>query len=492
MPSSVSPLVLIALFGWIPVALAMFAVVPARRAVIVGFLVAWLFLPMYGLKVQGLPTFDKVSVTPIGVLLGVLIFDGGRFFTFRPRLIDLPVLVWCVVPFFSAVTTEWGALEGISVMYRQFTAWGIPYFLGRLYFSDLRSMRELAIGVFIGGLLYVPLCLYEIRMSPQLHNMVYGFQQHNDFGQTLRGGGYRPMVFMQHGLAVGTFMCTAAIIGVWLALTRSVRSMGGMPMLLLAAIVLFVAVFCKSTGATLLAAMGLMSLLAMRVVPTRAIMLAIVAMPFLYVTLRTFGGWDGQMLLDLASDISPDRADSLGFRLRSERLLWSEIQPYLLLGRGRFLFASRSADGDLGVTPDGLWVIALGCNGLVGVGALVFMMATPVLVFVRRFPARLWKHPAIAPSAVLATCFALYGIDCLFNAMENPILVLIAGGISGLRRPVLEGAPVASAAIPARKVPAWMAPPRARGVPAVTGGLNAVPGDGSASVSPGRIEGRRA
>ena len=57
----------------------------------------------------------------------------------------------------------------------------------------------------LGGLIYVPLCLFEVRMSPQLHNMVYGFAQHS-FGQTVRGGGWRPMVFMQHGLAVGLFM----------------------------------------------------------------------------------------------------------------------------------------------------------------------------------------------------------------------------------------------------------------------------------------------
>ena len=36
----------ISMFGWIPVVLVLFAILPARRAVIFSFLFAWLFLPM--------------------------------------------------------------------------------------------------------------------------------------------------------------------------------------------------------------------------------------------------------------------------------------------------------------------------------------------------------------------------------------------------------------------------------------------------------------
>ncbi len=456
---TVSPLVPIVLFGWIPIVLLIFGVVPARRAVIAGFLVAWLFLPIYGYKVQGLPDYSKFSATPVGVLLGILMFDGARVFAFRPRLADLPAVAWCLVPFMSDVAAGWGPYEGVSHTFSRTLAWGVPYFIGRLYFNDLQGLRELAIGLFIGGLLYVPLCLYEIRMSPQLHNLVYGFHQHS-FLQTLREGGWRPTVFMQHGLAVGTFMCTAAIIGLWLWTTRSVRRLGGIPMAALALLVLGVAIGCRSTGAAVLAAVGFAALVFVRFVPLRLAILSIVALPFLYVAARTFGGWDGQLLVDAAKAISPDRAESLEFRLASERLLWSEIQPHVWLGQGRFLFAVRGPDGELGVTPDGLWIIALGTNGLAGVGALIFMMATPVLVFMRRFHVRLWKHPMVAPAAVLAICFALYAIDCLFNAMENPLMVLIAGGLAGVRVPTMAAAAPTNVAV--KRVPPWMAPPNPR------------------------------
>ena len=39
-------LVPVTLFGWIPVAIALFLLLPPRRAVIVAFLLAWLFLPL--------------------------------------------------------------------------------------------------------------------------------------------------------------------------------------------------------------------------------------------------------------------------------------------------------------------------------------------------------------------------------------------------------------------------------------------------------------
>ena len=105
----------------------------------------------------------------------------------------------------------------------QTVTWGIPYFLGRIYFNDLQGLRELSVAIFIGGLIYVPFCLYEIRFSPQLHRLLYGYHQH-DFSQTFRFGGYRPMVFMQHGLMVGMWMGMATLAGIWLAWTGALAT----------------------------------------------------------------------------------------------------------------------------------------------------------------------------------------------------------------------------------------------------------------------------
>ena len=47
-------------------------------------------------------------------------------------------------------------------------------------------------------------------MSPQLSNWIYGFFPHS-FIQHIRGDGFRPVVFLEHGLWLGIFLCMAVL-----------------------------------------------------------------------------------------------------------------------------------------------------------------------------------------------------------------------------------------------------------------------------------------
>lgn len=419
----------LALIGWIPAVLLLFMLLTPVRAVIAAFLAAWLFLPMAGYALPGLPDYTKTSATCFGVLLATLLFDSGRLMQFRPSWADLPMLVWCLVPLPSALTAGYDLYEGATGVVAYVIMWGVPYVIGRVYFTSLATLREFAIGFFIGGLIYTPLCLFEIRMSPQLHNWVYGYHQH-DWLQVFRGGGFRPTVFMQHGLAVGTFMCTAALIGFWLWRSRSPRAMLGVPMGALVAAVGGTAVLCKSTGATLLLLMGAGVLVASRWFKTRLLLLSLIAGPVIYIVLRTVGGWSGQELIDLAAMISEDRAGSVATRLTSETGTWDKVQPYLWFGTKRFTFVSSGLEeGELRVIPDGMWIIALGCNGIVGLAAFLGAILVPPALFTLRVRPTLWLHPLAAPAAALAVVLALYMVDFLFNAMVNPLFLLAAGGL---------------------------------------------------------------
>jgi len=180
-----TPLVPIAIFGWPLVVLVLFTVLPPRPSVIVAMLGAWLFLPMAGYPLPGLPDITKMSITCVTVFLGTMFFDAGRFSRLRWSWVDLAIVAWVLVPLPSAVSSGYGAYEGFSGILNQIVSWGMPYLIGRLYFSDLDGLRELAMGIFVGGLVYVPFVLFEARMSPQLHTWIYGFHQHS-FGQARR------------------------------------------------------------------------------------------------------------------------------------------------------------------------------------------------------------------------------------------------------------------------------------------------------------------
>ncbi|MCL2645689.1 MAG: hypothetical protein FWD61_01635 [Phycisphaerales bacterium] len=455
-------LVPIAMFGWIPVVLGLFWLLPPRRAVIVAFLFAWLFLPMAEYKVPGITAYTKMTATCAGVMLAACLFDGQRLLTFLPKLLDLPMAVWCLCPFASSISNDLDVYDGCSAVAYQTITWGLPYLIGRLYFTDLESLKELAIGIVTSGLVYVPLCLFEVKMSPQLHTMVYGYYQHS-FLQVIRFGGWRPTVFMQHGLMVGMWMSMASMVGIWLWYTKALRKLWGMPVewLMFAVAVtttlckrpiealkklwimpvgwlmlylLVTTVLCKSTGALALLAGGLGTLYFARRMHSSAVLWCLVACAPLYIGLRTSGLWSGENLITLTERwTNAERAESLEFRMHNENLLAAKAMQRPVFGWGGW--GRNQVENDEGkdeTVADGLWIITLGTTGLVGLTALTTMILLPVVLFLRRWPAKSWSQPAVAPAAVLAVMLALYMIDNILNAMINPIFVMTAGGMGGV------------------------------------------------------------
>ena len=82
--------------------------------------------------------------------------------------------------------------------------------LGRRFLSGEDGHRALLVVLLTAGLLYSLPTLVEVRLSPQLHRIVYGYFPH-DWLQHLRGDGYRPLVFLSHGLVLSMFLCTSAL-----------------------------------------------------------------------------------------------------------------------------------------------------------------------------------------------------------------------------------------------------------------------------------------
>ena len=431
-PNIVATLVMLI---WIPLVIWLFQTVPARWAVVISFVAAYLFLPEVFLGLTGIPNYSKASATSYGILLSTLIFDVGRFKQFKFGFLDIPMAVWCICPLFSSLSNELGLYDGITAVLNQTMIWGVPYLLGRIYLNDSVGLRQLSIGIFAGGVIYIPLCLFEMRMSPQLHNIFYGGHAHPDFMQTVRLHGFRPSVFMPHGLAVGAWMMAALLIGIWIWRARVIKEIFTLPLKVVVPALLITFVLCRSTGAYFLLVLGLAILYIGFKLRTSVLVYLTIAAIIIYLYLNTRGNsyMNDQIIEFLSQYLSEGRVGSLEFRFNNEELLIQHAQERILLGWGGWGRALLYDDQGKQLTiQDSLWVIAFGHYGLLGLISLYTTLLLPVVsVFLTKCPPRLWDRKEAAPIAVLAVTLLLYSIDCLLNAMINPIFILMCGGLTG-------------------------------------------------------------
>lgn len=428
-------LVPLAIFGFVPFACLALALRPGVKTVLWLYLLGQLFLPVATFDLPGYSDFSKSATIHIGVALGTILFDSTRFARVRPHLVDVPIACFCAVPFFTSIANDLGAYNGVSSTLQQTVMYGLPYMTGRMYFADVQRQRLLATGIFVAGLLYVPLCLIEIRLSPQLHRWLYGFHQH-DFIQTVRYSGYRPMVFMNHGLMVGLWMSAACLCGLALWRARALRTVRGIPLAPLLLTLLATTVLCRSTGALILLAAGVAILWTTIRFRTQIPFLLVICVPIAYVAIRGTGVWDAQEAIEFAHTFGAERAESVEFRIDNENLLSARALEQPLLGWGGFgrsMIRENPEDPSQNlIVVDGLWILVLGMYGLVGLAAYMGTFLVPLVAFARAHPPRTWHRRELAPAAALCVVAGLFWIDCLMNALVNPIYFLALGSLAGL------------------------------------------------------------
>ncbi len=419
------------LLSCIPLVLIIFGIFPPRRAVIAMTVISWLFMPNGGFSIPGLPDYSKTSATTIGCLIGVLLFDSNRIFRFRPRLYDLPIFVWCVGNVATSLSNDLGLYDGLSQMLRVVIIWGLPYFLGRIYMNDPEGCRECALGIIIGGLAYVPLCLFESRMSPILQRSIYGWTL-TTFEAPRFYLGYRPQVFMMTGLEVGMWMAASTLCAYWLWVSRVIREIKGIPFGRLVLTLAVTTILTKSVGAIMLMVFGLSLLEIVRRTKSSWLVLVLVFAPPTYTVLRTTGLWSGREIVQWTQFLIPDRESSVETRIVSEDHLIARAMERPLLGWGGFSRSRIIVNGKDLYPTDGYWIIVLGTQGIVGLLAMITALSQPLWLTYRRFPARLWPEPIVGPAVALSMLLGLYSMDCLANAMVNPMYAIILGGVTGL------------------------------------------------------------
>ncbi|MEE9391391.1 MAG: O-antigen ligase domain-containing protein [Planctomycetota bacterium] len=422
---------LMALLGWPLITMGIFSAMSPRRAVLTSVILGWLFLPEVAtLSIKGIPDYDKSAAIALAVLLSTALFDPRRIASFKANIYDLPMILWILGPFATSISNGLGAYDGVSACIVEALSWGIPYFMGRVYFSDQRAAHDLAVAFFLAGLLYVPFCLWEVKMHPHLHKSLYGFRQQG-LNQTLRLGGYRPTVFLPHGIAVGMLMTSSALCGYWLWISGGFKKLFGVSVGWMVVGVAITAVLCKSTGAIALLIVGAVALAWSHKSKSSLLIVCMIFAAPSYITARALIGWDGVEIIELSRIIVNDeRAASLKWRIDAEDLLVERAEMRAVLGWGRWRrWRVYDERGRSLAVSDGFWIIAYGQRGLVGLVLIVVVSLLPIVLVLRFHAVRFWRGPGAAGIEVLSIVQALYMIDYLFNFMLNPIVVVSLGAV---------------------------------------------------------------
>ncbi|GHG93603.1 membrane protein [Pseudodonghicola xiamenensis] len=302
----------------------------------------------------------------------------------------------------------------------------LPFLLGRALLGTEKGLRELLLATMVGGLIYTIPSLIEIRLSPQINVWVYGFFQHS-FEQMMREGGFRPLVFLPHGLWLALFMFSALLSSA--ALARYADPKIKMKMIMATLYLAGVLYLCKSLASQLYA-IGFVPLVLFtspKVQIRIAFLLAVVTV--LYPMLRNAGLIPLDSILSWASDISQERAASLQYRIHNEEILLGRAHYKLLFGWGgwgRNLLLDP-ASGQVLTVPDGRWIIVFGTFGWLGYIAEMGLLALPLVLLWRRN-----RGEAVSIyAAPVALIVAVTMVDMLLNATLIPLTWLCAGAVLG-------------------------------------------------------------
>ncbi len=436
----ISPLAV--LLAWIPFSVYLFRRYPVRIAILANFIGGWAILPGAHYQATGdsfpywvlgvcLPTdpfVTKAMATGLAALAGILLFYFSDLKKFRPRICDLPMFIWCCVPLLSAAA-HWNTFpEAIRGSIYQTVSWGVPWFLGRIYFSDDASLLLAAKACVIAGICYVPICLFEICVGPQLYAFFYGYQPYRWIGAA-RYIGFRPIGFMEDGNQLGIWMGAATLVAVFLSLHRLTSRLLGLPIGWIATGLACVTLLCQSAGSILL----LLFLLPLALLKRRSflrVFVAVVVVSILALTvfrmtnlvsLRALAQRTG-VVHSLSGVLTSVGRHSLVWRLARDEGHIKVALERPLLGSGEWNWW-RNGDS----RPWSLWLLVFGMYGLVGLASFGLILLWPVERAMWP-PARASAQNEPNLRLAMAALILMVAIDNLLNgAMILPYLLIMGG-----------------------------------------------------------------
>ncbi len=431
-------LAFVALILWPVATLVFFRRLPPGRALIASLLVAYLFLPPppAGVDPPLMLPLTKETIPSLAAFLAFLVVvRDWRALIPEGRVVRVLLALFILLPVPTVLTNpepvyfEGFGLPGLrlrealGMMINQ-AILVMPFLMARALLSGEAALRDVALAFVIAGVVYTFPMLIEIRLSPQLNTWIYGYFQH-DFGQMIRGDGFRPIVFLYHGLWVAFLTMTAILCAA--SLSRSADGQKAVMFGVAAVWLLLVLVLAKSLASLLyaLAALPVVLFLSPRGQLRVAVLLALLAVS--YPVARGLDLVPTERLVAAAERVSPARAQSLDFRFDNETVLLDRAKEKPVFGWGSW---GRNQiwdhTGRLLTVTDGRWIILVGAGGWLMLLAEFGLLTWPIFLL-------WWRAGPDVPNhvAALAVILAINMVDMLPNATLTPLTWLFAGGLYG-------------------------------------------------------------
>lgn len=433
----------IALLGWPLVAAVLLNKKTVPIAIMVAIIFGYLLLPeQITFNVPIVPPLEKDTIPAISLLLLILLgvgkYRAHALPGWVPKGIAPRTFLFMLIAgaFFTVITNTDPLSYGRTYLpgLRLYDAFAtilaflmvlLPFLLARKFLAHPDHNRTLIAAFVYAGLFYSLLALYEVRMSPQLSNNIYGIFPHG-WSQHIRADGFRPIVFLQHGLWVSIFFaCTVLAAAGYIRLAAKGQKARYIAFTVWLLLTLFLT---KSLGALVIAVMLLPCVLLLR--PRLQVILcaAVAAIVMTYPALRVSDLVPVDQVVDWMSAISTDRAGSLQFRLDNEDQLLERARERPIFGwAGWGRSGIFDEFGNEISVPDGYWVIILGVGGWVRYLAEFGLLCVPIMICAIR--AR--KIQLGLETSVLILILTANLIDLIPNATITPLTWLIAGAVWG-------------------------------------------------------------
>ncbi len=205
------------LISWPIISIWLYKTKSLQSATLWTILGGFMFLPVRTyIDLPLFPPLSKDSMPIVSVLIGLLLLTG-KTVSFRSNygwvkaLLFLFFLSPLITVFLNGDRINVGGRvlpsltmhDAISIFLNRWL-FILPLLFGRQFFRTYEQQLLMFKTLVVAGLFYSILMLIEIRMSPQLHTWLYGYFPHS-FAQQKRAEGFRPVVFMGHGLWVAFF-----------------------------------------------------------------------------------------------------------------------------------------------------------------------------------------------------------------------------------------------------------------------------------------------